>query len=59
MRYAMRGLFICSVLAILVGATGCQSAKTDYGFRCTHRAMEAGFCEKLNDPAPDPIKEPT
>lgn len=59
MSEAMRGFMICSLLAMLVGIAGCQSAKTDYGFRCTHRALEAGLCDELNDRAPDPIKEPT
>lgn len=55
----MRRLMICSILAAIAGVAGCQSAKTDYGFRCTHRALEAGVCDELNEPAPDPIKEPT
>jgi len=34
-------------LALAVGVAGCQSAKTDYGFRCTYRAMDGGLCDKL------------
>lgn len=55
---APRMVLIGAALCVTVGVVGCRSAKTEYGYRCTHRAVEAGFCDKLNDPAPDPIKEP-
>jgi hypothetical protein len=54
----MQRVLTWAVLALAIGVLGCKSAKTDYGFRCTHRAVEAGFCEELNASAPDPIKEP-
>jgi hypothetical protein len=54
----MQGNLVWIGLTLAVGIAGCQSAKTEYGFRCTYRAMDGGLCDKLNSPAPDPIKEP-
>ena len=54
----MKRILAWTGLALMLGIAGCQSAKTEYGFRCTYRAMDGGLCDKLNAPAPDPIKEP-
>jgi hypothetical protein len=54
----MKRILAWTGLALILGIAGCQSAKTEYGFRCTYRAMDGGLCDKLNAPAPDPIKEP-
>jgi hypothetical protein len=45
-------------LTLTIAIAGCQSAKSQYGYRCTYRAIEAGYCEDLNAAAPDPINEP-
>ena len=54
----MARLLVALLLVCAAASAGCRSAKPEYGFRCTHRAMEAGFCDEFNAPAPDPIREP-